>query len=104
MQAAGTMHSFYSEIFDKVYNYIFVAVYGKESKDMLFQSFVSTVFCRSISQLSGRRLYVIACQFSVMRLFIFAQAKRKAFWQDMPYLNIVLQDALQVNYPQLMGR
>ena len=40
------------------------------------------------------------------RLFInyFLQAKRGGYWRDMSYLNIVLQDALQLNYPELMGR
>ncbi|XP_057309578.1 gamma-tubulin complex component 5-like [Hydractinia symbiolongicarpus] len=34
---------------------------------------------------------------------IFQKGKRKEFWQDMPYLNIVMQDSLQINYPHLMG-
>eukprot|EP00111_Clytia_hemisphaerica_P000114 TCONS_00000263-protein len=34
---------------------------------------------------------------------IFEKAKHGRYWRDMSYLNIVLQDALQVNYPKLMG-
>ena len=33
---------------------------------------------------------------------LFDMAKRKVYWQDMAYLNIVLQDALQLHYPDMI--
>lgn len=35
---------------------------------------------------------------------LFDMAKRKVYWQDIAYLNIVLQDALQMHHPDMVGR